>query len=144
MPRWGASTEYPQHMFLLRNKKDTSIFRMKKVPHLLLCGQQRPLSVLMSKLIWAFAVNMLEDNFLLGAVNTRETVGKSNTKHNWSTWHFFFYYYCSVEIRLNISCELSAGWFRWKVEPYFLWKMIIKMLFAAISTLWCNVDLHWL
>ena len=35
-PRRGASNEYPQHMFLLRNKKDISIFRMKKVPYLLL------------------------------------------------------------------------------------------------------------
>ena len=36
-PRQGASNEYPQHMFLLRNKKDISIFRMKKAPYLLLC-----------------------------------------------------------------------------------------------------------
>ena len=36
-PRRGASNEYPQHMFLLRNKKDISIFRMKKAPYLLLC-----------------------------------------------------------------------------------------------------------
>ena len=32
-----ASNEYPQHIFLLRNKKDISIFRMKKkAPYLLL------------------------------------------------------------------------------------------------------------
>ena len=36
-PCRGTSNEYPQHMFLLRNKKDISIFRMKKVPYLLLC-----------------------------------------------------------------------------------------------------------
>ena len=36
-PHQGASNEYPQHMFLLRNKKDISIFQMKKVPYLLLC-----------------------------------------------------------------------------------------------------------
>ena len=36
-PRRGASNEYPQHMFLLRNKKDISIFRLKKAPYLLLC-----------------------------------------------------------------------------------------------------------
>ena len=35
-PHWGASNEYPQHMFLLRNKKAISIFRMKKAPYLLL------------------------------------------------------------------------------------------------------------
>ena len=29
-PRRGASNEYSQHMFSLRNKKDISIFRMKK------------------------------------------------------------------------------------------------------------------
>ena len=29
-PRRGASNEYPQHMFLWRNKKDISIFRLKK------------------------------------------------------------------------------------------------------------------
>ena len=29
-PRRGTSNEYPQHMFSLRNKKDISIFRMKK------------------------------------------------------------------------------------------------------------------
>ena len=28
---------YPQSMFLLRNKKAISIFRMKKAPYLLLC-----------------------------------------------------------------------------------------------------------
>ena len=37
-PRRGASNEYPQHMFLLRNKKDISIFWMKKAPYLLLCS----------------------------------------------------------------------------------------------------------
>ena len=35
-PRRGASNEYPQHMFLLRNKKDISIFWMKKAPYLVL------------------------------------------------------------------------------------------------------------
>ena len=35
-PRRGASNEYPQHMFSLRNKKNISIFRMKKAPYLLL------------------------------------------------------------------------------------------------------------
>ena len=35
-PRRGASNEYPQHMFSLRNKKDISIFRMEKVPYQLL------------------------------------------------------------------------------------------------------------
>ena len=33
----GASNEYPQDMFSWRNKKDISIFRMKKAPYLLLC-----------------------------------------------------------------------------------------------------------
>ena len=32
-----ASNEYPQRKFLLRNKKDISIFLMKKAPYLLLC-----------------------------------------------------------------------------------------------------------
>ena len=36
-PRRGASHEYPQYMFLLRNKKDISFFQMKKEPYLLLC-----------------------------------------------------------------------------------------------------------
>ena len=40
VPRQGASNEYPQHMFLLRNKKDISIFRMKKLPYLLLCSKE--------------------------------------------------------------------------------------------------------
>ena len=38
-PHWGTSNEYPQHMFLLRNKKDVSIFRMKKAPFLFLCNE---------------------------------------------------------------------------------------------------------
>ena len=38
VPPRGASNEYPQNMFLWRNKKDISIFWMKKVPNLLLCG----------------------------------------------------------------------------------------------------------
>ena len=37
VPRRGASNEYPQHMFLLRNKKYIGIFRIKKAPYLLLC-----------------------------------------------------------------------------------------------------------
>ena len=36
VPWQCASNEYPQHIFLLRNKKDISSFRMKKVPYLLL------------------------------------------------------------------------------------------------------------
>ena len=36
-PQRGASNEYPQRMFSWRNKKDISIFQMKKVPYLLLC-----------------------------------------------------------------------------------------------------------
>ena len=40
--RRGASNEYPQYMFLLRNKKDISIFRMEKVPYLLLCPLEAP------------------------------------------------------------------------------------------------------
>ena len=35
MPQRGASNEYLQHMFLWRNKKDISIFLMKK--HLICC-----------------------------------------------------------------------------------------------------------
>ena len=38
-PRRGTSNEYPQHMFSLRNKKDISTFRKKKVPYLLLWGK---------------------------------------------------------------------------------------------------------
>ena len=37
VPQRGTSNEYPQHMFLLRNKKNISSFRMKKVPYQLLC-----------------------------------------------------------------------------------------------------------
>ena len=36
VPHRGASNEYPQHMFSLRNKNVISIFRMKKAPYLLL------------------------------------------------------------------------------------------------------------
>ena len=36
-PQRGASNEYPQYMLSLRNKKDISIFPMKKAPYLLLC-----------------------------------------------------------------------------------------------------------
>ena len=35
-PQPGASNEYSQHMFLWRNKKDSSLFRMKKAAYLLL------------------------------------------------------------------------------------------------------------
>ena len=38
----GPSNEYPQHMFLLRNKKDISIFSDKK--YLLLCEHSVPSS----------------------------------------------------------------------------------------------------
>ena len=46
-PRRGASNEYPQHMFSWRNKKDISIFRMKK----------NALSVAMIELLTAGAKN---------------------------------------------------------------------------------------
>ena len=36
-PQQGVSNVYPQHMFSWRNKKDISIFRMKKAPYPLLC-----------------------------------------------------------------------------------------------------------
>ena len=35
-PWRGTSNEYPQHIFSWRSKKDIGIFRMKKVPYLLL------------------------------------------------------------------------------------------------------------
>ena len=44
-PRRGASNEYPQHMFLLRNKKAISIFWMKKAPYLLLCSGLIPVGL---------------------------------------------------------------------------------------------------
>ena len=31
-PQRGASNEYPQHMFLWRNKKNINIFGVKKAP----------------------------------------------------------------------------------------------------------------
>ena len=40
-PHRGASNEYPQYMFLLRNKKDISIFWMKNAPYLLLWKSKR-------------------------------------------------------------------------------------------------------
>ena len=51
-PWRGASNEYPQHMFPSRNKKDISIFRMKKVPYLLLWDSDP--AVWMSRLISVF------------------------------------------------------------------------------------------
>ena len=33
-PQRGASNEYPQHMFLWRNKKNIIVFLLKKVPDL--------------------------------------------------------------------------------------------------------------
>ena len=33
VPPWGTSNEYPQHMFLLRNKKTKDIFWLKKAPY---------------------------------------------------------------------------------------------------------------
>ena len=38
VPCWGASNEYPQHMFLLRNKKNTDIFWLEKTPYQELCS----------------------------------------------------------------------------------------------------------
>ena len=47
-PCRGASNEYAQHKFLLRNKKDISIFRMKKAPYLLLCLVKKEIMTLRS------------------------------------------------------------------------------------------------
>ena len=52
VPRWGASNEYPQHMSLLRNKKNIDTFWLNKTPYQELCivsndsisGQWRPWS----------------------------------------------------------------------------------------------------
>ena len=38
-PQQGASNEYPQHMFLWRNKKNINTFGLKKAPELVLCVQ---------------------------------------------------------------------------------------------------------
>ena len=38
VPHRGTSNEYPQHMFLWRNKKNISIFLLKKVLYLELCS----------------------------------------------------------------------------------------------------------
>ena len=40
-PHWGASNEYPQQMFSLRNKNVISIFQMKKAPYLLLWSHRK-------------------------------------------------------------------------------------------------------
>ena len=37
VPCWGTSNEYPQHIFLLRNKKNIYTFLWKKVAYLELC-----------------------------------------------------------------------------------------------------------
>ena len=44
-PRRGASNEYPQNMFSLRNKKNIGIFQLKKAPYLLLWFIAQSLSV---------------------------------------------------------------------------------------------------
>ena len=36
VPQWGTSNEYPQHMFLWRNKKNINTFGLKKGPKLVL------------------------------------------------------------------------------------------------------------
>ena len=36
-PHRGTSKEYPQHMFLWRNKKNIKAFWLKKMPYLVLC-----------------------------------------------------------------------------------------------------------
>ena len=43
VPRRGASNEYPQHMFSLRNKKIINTFWRKKVPYQELCDIQQNL-----------------------------------------------------------------------------------------------------
>ena len=37
VPHWGTSYEYPQHMFLSRNKKNMASFWLKKAPYQELC-----------------------------------------------------------------------------------------------------------
>ena len=39
VPHRSASNEYPQHMFLCKNKKNICIFWMKKAPYLELCSR---------------------------------------------------------------------------------------------------------
>ena len=41
-PRWGASNEYPQHIFLSRNKKNIDTFWLKKAPYQELWGKYLP------------------------------------------------------------------------------------------------------
>ena len=41
VPHWGTSNEYPQQMFLCRNKKDINTFGLKKASYHKLCSYQR-------------------------------------------------------------------------------------------------------
>ena len=44
VPLQGTSNEYPQHMFLWRNKKNISTFPLIKVPYLQLCARKDALT----------------------------------------------------------------------------------------------------
>ena len=87
-PHRGASNEYPQHMFLLRNKKDISIFRMKKAPYLLLCCLQRPH---ISEFIRTWLMLIM--------------LGKKFRRQCFQ----IFFSYLSQKIGFDSSCKLSHG-----------------------------------
>ena len=61
-PRRGASNEYPQHMFSLRNKKDISSFRVKK----------SALSVAMSNCISLFVLKPIHKFLSEGLVKKKK------------------------------------------------------------------------
>ena len=80
-PRWGASNEYPQHMFLLRNKKDISIFRMKKAPYLLFWPTQNWSGSSLSAIqpsMYRYRIYLIYSYTLTGFIHVREMSGKFN------------------------------------------------------------------
>ena len=75
-PQWGASNEYQQRMFSWRNKKDISIFRMKK----------SALSVAM-KTCWAYTLSTLPFIVRNHKQYTKNTI---ISQENWRTFKIIF------------------------------------------------------
>ena len=104
MPRLGASNEYPQHMFSLRNKKDISIFQMKKLPNLLL---------------WPW------NPFYLGWDLSFTILLANSADDRW--WYFlngdiFLIFHRKLDLTFHANC-LHWRQFAWNIKSCFLGKL---------------------
>ena len=110
MPRWGASNEYPQHMFLMRNKKNIDIL-LKKAPYQELCCW-------LFQQLWMKLLQAETDEVIFMQRNqlTFCMLGKNFSRQSEFFFFFFFFFFFSEIIAFLSFCIHS------NYKAYFLGK----------------------